>query len=136
MQARSSSTEGVQAPELLGDAGEPLDGRAGEGGHAHVAALEVAQVGRTGMQPALGVADVLDERGQVRALGGGPHASVVAHQQGGVQLLLQRVHKIAHAGLRVAQLACGLFEAAGLHNLQERLVFLVGHGFRPLLAKS
>ena len=117
----------VASKKRLRDAGHPLYGRAGEGGHAYRAAFEVLAFGQLSGQVPFRIADVLHPRQERLAVGGEAHAAVFAHEQRHAQFPFERSHGVAHACLRVPQLACRLLEAAGFGGFEYRLVSLA-HG--------
>ena len=62
--------------------------------------------------------------------GGGPHHQREAH------FLLQGLHHVADAGLRVSQFFRRLGKAPQLHSPHKRLIFANVHGFPSLLLHS
>ena len=125
---------GMLRQKRFGNAGEPLDGNAGERGNAHHAAFKVLQLGNAPGQLTLVVADVADPGQQFGAFAGKVRAAVIAHEQRYAQLALHGADKVADAGLCVAQVVRGLLEAAGFGDVQKRLVLLVRHAYLLPLA--
>lgn len=112
---------GVALLKGLEYAGYPAQRDARVGADAHRAALHAAGEGHLLLQ-AVGVLQQLaHQRRQALALRRQAHAPVPAQQQRKTRLLLQRVHDVRHARLRVAQAVRRLRDAPQLRRGQRAL---------------
>ena len=114
---------GVDLPEALEDAGQPLGGHTGERGDLHQAAVHVLQPLHRLHQGVVGGAQLFDLGQHCPSVRRQHHAAAVAAQQLHAQLVFQRVDGVADAGLGEVHGLRRLGEAAAGDRFQKDLIF-------------
>ena len=113
-----------------------MDRHAGKGGDLHQTGVNALQAGGGLHQRVMSGAELFDLGQQGAAVGGQHHAAPVAAEELYPQLVLQRLHRVADAGLGEVQGLGRFGEVAALGRFQENLVFGDAHAAASLLWDS
>ena len=100
-----------------------MDGHAGKGGHLHKTGVQPLQAGGGLHQRVVVGAQPFDLGQQRPAIRRQHHAAPVAAEKRHPQLVLQRLHRVADAGLGEVQRLRRLGKIAALYGFQKDLVF-------------
>ena len=125
---------GIPLAEALQDRGQPVNGHAGDSGHLHKARVHPLQAGGGLDQRVMGRAQRLDLGQQRPSVRRQHHAAPVPAQQRHAQLILQRLHRVADAGLGKVQRLRRLGKIAALGRFQKDLVFGNAHAATSFLS--
>ena len=131
---------GVEAAEALEDAGQPLGGHAGKGGHLYKAGVHALQALHGLHHGVVGGAELLDPGQQRTAVRREHNAAPIAAEERDSQLVLQRIDGVTDAGLGEIHGLRRLGKAAAGRRFQKDLILCNAHGvhlsLRPLYHTS
>ena len=121
----------IELTEALEDQRQPLSRDAGKGRNLDKARFHPLEVGRRLHKAVVLSTQTLDLRQEHAAVRRKRHAAAATAEQAHAQLILERLHCVAHARLREAHALRRLREAPALHRPEKNLILRQAHTNAP-----